>query len=298
MITTNTLALFRADFEDTSAIAGKGVPKPTWEMLRKLNDRGQRDIMTNRVSGFGYASVVDEGDPNPEQIQLALPRMTLSQKRRGFKYKHTIEAAKFDPNGQVAIRAREMGTAFEATKEKDAADFWLNNAFDANHPISTGRPLYANNHTVGDIVAFSNLAPAATLSWSTLESMLTRLGRQKDPRNRTMGYRKKMYLLVPPELEFAAATLAESSLRPSVADNDKNVIKDRFMPVVCDEAVSGTAFALIPVDKDKHGGCKVVNTEAERGFDTDEDKFAKFAIFGLWDIGGEHPFNIIGNPGA
>lgn len=297
-ITTSSLALFRADFEDTSAIAAASVQKPGWDHLVNVADAGQRDIYIKHTSGFPYASEVDEGDPNPEHVQLALPQLTLSQKRRGLKYSHTIEAEKFDPNGMVAVRAREIGTALEAKKELDAVNAWLNLAFDSNFPISTGDALYSDSHTLGDLAAFDNLESASAFSWSTVESMLTALGRQKDPRNRTMSYRKKMYMLVPPELEFDAMTIAESSLRPSTADNDKNVISNRIMPVVLDEATSTTAFALVPVNKEDHGGRKAVRLEAEAGFDTDEHGNAKFTRYALYDIGFAHPFNVRGNSGA
>lgn len=296
-ITTSSLNLFRADFEDTSAIAAKDVPKPAWNHLVAV-DGSQRDVYIKHTTGFRYATEVNEGDPNPTDVQLALPQLTLSQKRYGIKYMHTIEAEKFDPNGMVAVRAKEIGKAVEAAKEKHAVNLLLNNAFDSSYPISTGDPLFSDSHTLGDLTAFDNLATAASLSWSTLETMLTALGSQVDPRNRKMPYRGKMYLLVPPALEFTAAALAESALRPSTADNDKNVIKDRFMPIVLDEATSSTAFALVPANKEDHGGRKAVRIESEAGFDTDEDGFAKFTRYTLFDTGFAHPFNVYGNAGA
>lgn len=300
MLTTQTLNLFRNDFADAANIAEGAVTMPCWDHIRSVSAEEARQMVVylKPTHGFPIATAVNEGQPNPTEIRSAGAQLTLTQLRRGLKTKYTIEAQSFDPYNKIGELGELMGASLGERKEMDACDVLLNNAFDAtNYPIATGKALYDDDHSIGDIT-LDNLDSSASLTASTVESLLVKLASQKGPRNMTKPYTKKMKLLVPPALGYTARTIQESQHLPGVADNDKNVIRDQFEVMVTPFATSTVAYAMIPADPKDMDVWKAVNTNSENGIDQDEDGMVKMARWAIYDIGARTPFNMVGNDGG
>lgn len=298
MISTSTLNFKRADFAEAGIIAEKNEPTPVWNWLRSLDSAKQNPVYVKSNSGWARATKVEEGDPNPTQTRLALPQLTLIQKRRGFKYIHTIESQEFDPYNKFEEAGRFAGAAIAMAKEQDATDLVLNNAFDAtNYPIATGKAFYDDDHLLGDYT-HDNLGSTAALSETSVEAAITALGSQKNPRNEPMPYVKGMYLLVPPALELTARKIIQSTQTLGSNNNDANVVRDRLTAMVCPRATSTTAWALVPQNMQDHYVYKAVAVANDTGIDQDEDGFVKAAYWSLYEVGAENGLNCYGNPGA
>lgn len=294
-ITTDLLNLYRNDWAEADTVAGDPGSMFLWDLMKNIR-ADEKVVYTKPNTGLGYADIVNEGSPNPEKIPVSMDQLTLTQKRRGIKYIHTIEAQKFDLYGKVAEMSKEAVKAINRRKVKDGADMFLNTAFTTN--IATGDPLYSDSHTING-VNFDNLSSAAALSESVVASMLQDLRGQRGPKGEPMAYGGQVVLIVPPALEFTALKIAQSSLVPGTTDNDKNVVASRIRVHVEPEATtSSTAFALVAASSDDLYIKKAVNTAIENGMDADEDGNVKMVKFAIYAYGAELPYNTIGNAGA
>ena len=115
----------------------------------------------------------------------------------------------------------------EVTKEVVHANIF-NNGFDTNFTFganSDGKPLFSASHLNGPFGADgSNLITAADLSETTLEDMVIDIMEQVDPRGLKQAV-QPVCLLIPPNLNFVASRVLDSTLQNDTADNAVNVLK-------------------------------------------------------------------------
>lgn len=297
-ISTNLLNLYRNDWAKADTVAGMVEGLMLWDKLRDV-DPSQKIVYIKSNTGLGYADVVNEGTANPAKTPAERAQLTLTQKRRGISYSHTVEAREFDPYGKVSDMAEEARKAIRRRMKKDSADLFLNNAFSSSHAIATGSALFADSHTVGPGQTLDNLASAAALSESVVATMLTSLRSQRGPKNEPMAYGGQVDLVVPPALEFTALKIAQSSLVPGTPNNDKNVVGSRINVVVETEAInSTTAFCLLASDKNELGCYRAVKVALANGSDADAHGNVEMAKWAIYAIGIQDPFNMVGNAGA
>jgi len=94
----------------------------------------------------------------------------------------------------------------------------------------TGPALVDTYHIFDNSHHQSNLG-ATALDATTLTAGLVALSKMTDTASKRMGLVGK-WLLIPPDLQYTAWTLAYSQLKPGMADNDANPLQGRFTPIV------------------------------------------------------------------
>lgn len=124
------------------------------------------------------------------------------------------------------LRAKELGRAMAEFKQTKAANIF-NNGFTAGFNGGDGVPLFSAAHPTIGAGNLSNTV-ATDLSETALENALINISLFRNDRNRLIGS-KGMMLLIPPQLQFVACRILESSLRSGTADNDINAIKYKGM---------------------------------------------------------------------
>jgi len=294
-ITTGKLNLYRNDWAEADTVSGDLGAMKLWDLMKSIR-ADEKVIYTKPNTGLGYADIANEGQANAEKMPSSLPQLTLTQKRRGVKYSHTIEAQKFDLYGKVGEMAKEAVKAINRRKIKDGADMFLNNAFTT--AIATGSALYADAHSING-TTLDNLGSASALSEANVALGLAALRGQRGSTGEPMAYGGQVLLIVPPALEFTALKIARSSQVPGTTDNDNNVVASRIQVHVEPEATtSSTAYALVAASSSDLYVKKAVNTAMESGMDSDEDGNVKMVKFSIYAYGAELPYNVWGNPGA
>jgi hypothetical protein len=114
------------------------------------------------------------------------------------------------------------------TKQVKAAAT-LNNAFDSNFTGGDGKELCATDHPLAGGGTFRNEpSTAADLNETSLENALIDISTFVDERNMIIALRGTK-LIIPPQLQFVADRLLESTLRVGTADNDVNAIRNMGM---------------------------------------------------------------------
>jgi len=107
----------------------------------------------------------------------------------------------------------------------------------------------STNPTIYDGIALfhtsshgANLGTSA-LSSAAMQSGVTVMREQTNFASKRLGLRPR-FLIVPPELEFTAAIITQSTLAPGSANNDTNVMNGYCVPIVSPQLTSTTQWFL------------------------------------------------------
>lgn len=296
MMTSTARDAARADLEHLFVAEAETYPSVVHAMFNKTYG-SQNPVYMRSITGFGEANVVEDGALIPEDETVILPRLTLTAKTRGKKYRWTHLGQKTDQYSLVQKSGKSASKVVLYKRETDAVNVVYNNAFDSAYPIATGSAFFSNTHSIGG-QTFDNLYPATALSESAIAGMLTQLRSQKNARNLAMPMTGKMKLLVSPSDEFDALKIAQSQLVPGTADNDKNVVSSRFDVVVLNEAISTTAYVMIPENMDEHYLQYYEIDAPNTGMEKLAEGHITFVNQMAYAQGIELPYNCIGSAGA
>ena len=195
---------------------------------------------------------------------------------------------------------RALARSMAHSKQVKAAAT-LNNAFDSSFTGGDGKELCATDHPLGGGGTFRNEpSTAADLNETSLENALIDISTFVDERNMIIALRG-MKLIIPPQLQFVADRLLESTLRPSTSDNDVNAIKNMGM------LPDGYVVNHFLTDTDAF----FIKTDAPRGFihferaplaTSMEDDFTtgnmRFKARERYSFGFSDPRCVFGSPGA
>jgi hypothetical protein len=110
----------------------------------------------------------------------------------------------------------------------------------------TGNPGLADGSTVFDDgvqTTHANRSTAA-LSAGALQAAMTAMLKQTNSAGKRLNIRPR-YLLVPPDLLFAALTIVNSTLIPGSANNDVNVLKGAVEPISVAQFTDATDWYLV-----------------------------------------------------
>jgi len=136
---------------------------------------------------------------------------------------------------------RSHGRGGRATVETIAATVLINafttNGYDGVPLLSNSHPLYGNDGGTCD-----NLATGA-LDSTNLTAALILARQQVDDAGLKIQCKPKK-LIIPEDLEYAAAVLLQSTQLPGGPDNDTNVLRGKLQPVILDYLTSTTAWFL------------------------------------------------------
>jgi hypothetical protein len=251
--------------------------------------------------GFGNAQTKAEGagvnfDNASEAYTARYTHETVT-----LAFALTEEAMEDNLYDRLGARyTRALARSMAHTKQVKASSV-LNSAFDANFAGGDGVELCATNHPLAGGGTFRNEpSVAADLNETSLENALIDISTFVDERNMIIALRG-MKLIVPPQLQFVADRLLESTLRTGSADNDINAIKNMGM---LPEGYTINHFLTDPdaffIKTDTPNGFKhferiPMSTGMEADFDSGN---MRFKARERYSFGYSDPRAVFGSPGA
>jgi hypothetical protein len=179
-----------------------------------------------KLSGFSAAPVKNEGSAiaydNAQEAWTA--RYNHETIALGFSLtEEAIEDNLYDSLSARYTKALARGMAY--TKQVKAASI-INNGFSASYAGGDGVALFSTAHPLISGGTNSNRpATAADLNETSLEAAVIQIAAWTDERGLLIAAKPKK-LIVPPNLQFVATRLLETSLRVGTTDNDINALKN------------------------------------------------------------------------
>ena len=179
--------------------------------------------------GFGNASTKQEGagvsfDTANEAYTARYTHETIA-----LAFALTEEAVEDNLYDRLGARyTRALARSMAHTKQIKAAAV-LNNGFSSSYAGGDNKALLTTDHPLAGGGTFANEpTTGADLNETSLENALIDISTFVDERNMILALRG-MKLIVPPQLQFVADRLLESTLRVGTADNDVNAIRNMGM---------------------------------------------------------------------
>ena len=179
-----------------------------------------------KLSGFSAAPVKNEGaaiayDNAQEAWTARYNHETIAM---GFSItEEAMEDNLYDSLSARYTKALARGMAY--TKQVKAASI-LNNGFSAGVIYGDGQPLFSTAHPLISGGTNSNRpATNADLNETSLEAAVIQIAGWTDERGLLIAAKPRK-LIVPPQLQFVATRLLETSLRVGTTDNDINALKN------------------------------------------------------------------------
>tara|TARA_R100001443_G_C3350856_1_gene176819 strand:- start:541 stop:1449 length:909 start_codon:yes stop_codon:yes gene_type:complete len=253
------------------------------------------------LSGFGNAQTKSEGagvsfDTANEAYTARYTHETIA-----LAFALTEEAIEDNLYDRLGARyTKALARSMAHTKQVKAASV-LNNAFSSSFTGGDGVELCSTAHPLSGGGTFANEpAVAADLNETSLEDALISISTFVDERNMIIALRG-MKLIIPPQLQFIADRLLESTLRPGTADNDVNAHRNMGMipdGYTVNHFLTDTdAFFL---KTDSPNGFKLFErsplaTSMEADFDTGN---MRFKARERYSFGFSDPRCVFGSPGA
>tara|TARA_R100001510_G_scaffold17180_2_gene14498 strand:- start:21887 stop:22795 length:909 start_codon:yes stop_codon:yes gene_type:complete len=251
--------------------------------------------------GFGNAPTKSEGSgvQFDDANEAYTARYTHETVALAFALtEEAVEDNLYDRLGQRYTRA--LARSMAHTKQVKAASV-LNNAFDANFAGGDGKELCATDHPLSGGGTFRNEpSTAADLNETSLENALIDISTFVDERNMIVALRG-MKLIVPPQLQFVADRLLESTLRVGTADNDINALRNMGMlpeGYTINHFLTDPDAFFLKTDAPngfKHFDRSPMRTSMEADFDTGN---MRYKARERYSFGFSDPRCVFGSPGA
>ena len=179
-----------------------------------------------KLAGFSAAPVKNEGaaiayDNAQEAWTARYNHETIAM---GFSI--TEEAMEDNLYDSLSARyTKSLARAMAYTKQVKAASI-LNNGFNASFTYGDGQALFSTAHPLVSGGTNSNRpTTAADLNETSLEAAVIQIAGWTDERGLLIAAKPRK-LIVPPQLQFVATRLLETSLRVGTTDNDINALKN------------------------------------------------------------------------
>ena len=251
--------------------------------------------------GFGNAPTKAEGSGVGFDIANEAFTARYTHETVALAFALTEEAIEDNLYDRLGARyTKALARSMAHTKQVKAAAT-LNNAFDSSFTGGDGKELCATDHPLAGGGTFRNEpSTAADLNETSLENALIDISTFVDERNMIIALRG-MKLIIPPQLQFIADRLLESTLRPGTADNDVNAIRNMGM---VPEGYTINHFLTDPdaffIKTDAPNGFKhfersPMSTNMEADFDTGN---MRFKARERYSFGFSDPRCVFGSPEA
>ena len=251
--------------------------------------------------GFGNAPTKTEGAGVDFDDANEAYTARYSHETVALAFALTEEAIEDNLYDRLGARyTKALARSMAHTKQVKAAAV-LNNAFNASFTGGDGVELCSAVHPLGAGGTFANEpSTAADLNETSLENALIDISTFVDERNMIIALRGAK-MIIPPQLQFIADRLLESTLRPGTADNDINATKNMGM---VPEGYTVNHFLTDPdaffIKTDAPNGFKhfersPMRTNMEADFDTGN---MRFKARERYSFGFSDPRCIFGSPGA
>ncbi|MBD3335757.1 MAG: hypothetical protein GF355_09600 [Candidatus Eisenbacteria bacterium] len=180
-------------------------------------------VQKSMIGDMGLLETFDDDESWPTDRYDETYYKTFTVVQYGTSVKIGQVAMEDDKWSVFGERARLMGQVAQITQEIHAASIF-NNGFDAvNFPIPDGQALCDGAHPLDGGATDSNLG-AADVDVGPLQAAITAFKQQRSHRGHFIGAVPVM-VLIPVELEWMLIELLQSKLRPDVAENATNALR-------------------------------------------------------------------------
>jgi hypothetical protein len=254
-----------------------------------------------KLAGFSAAPVKNEGaaiayDNAQEAWTARYNHETIAM---GFSI--TEEAMEDNLYDSLSARyTKSLARAMAFTKQVKAASI-LNNGFNAAFTYGDGQALFSTAHPLISGGTNSNRpATAADLNETSLEAAVIQIAGWTDERGLLIAAKPRK-LIVPPQLQFVATRLLETSLRVGTTDNDINAIKNNgSIPegYTVNHFLTDTNAWFLKTDVPnglKNFERVALTTSMDQDFDTGNSRFKARARY---SFGCSDPLGMFASPGA
>jgi len=254
-----------------------------------------------KLSGFSAAPVKNEGSAiaydNAQEAWTA--RYNHETIAMGFSI--TEEAMEDNLYDSLSARyTKALARAMAYTKQVKAAAI-LNNGFSPAVVYGDGQSLFSTAHPLVSGGTNSNRpATAADLNETSLEAAVIQIAAWTDERGLLIAAKPRK-LIVPPNLQFVATRLLETSLRVGTTDNDINALKNNgSIPegYTVNHFLTDTNAWFLTTDVPnglKHFVRVPLATSMDTDFDTGNNRYKARERY---SFGVSDPLGMFGSPGA
>ncbi len=272
-----------------------------WKRIFKVESSKkayEEDVLT---TGFGAAVVKPEGSAftYDDAAEAWTSRYTHETIALGFQI--TSEAVEDNLYMSAGAKlSKALARSMQHTKEIKCAAV-LNNGFSASFTGGDGVALFSASHPLAGGGTFSNLlATPADISETAIEDLLIQIRKCKDDRGIPIALRATD-VIIPPELEYIACRILDSTLRTNSADNDVNAINRKGIfgrdPIIITRMTDADQWGILT---DAADGLKMfqrspVQTKMEPEFNTDNFRYRAKERY---SVGWSDPRAIFGSQGA
>jgi len=272
--------------------------EPVCDKLFNVYDSAQYREHILTFGGIGTLDTKAEGEAvnYTSPIEGFLTTFTHVVYAKGIRI--TEEAWSDDLYGVMEDSPAELGGAAAANRESITANHF-NNGFDSSYTGADGKELFATDHVRENGDSYKNeLSTAADLSRTSLEQANIDFRNFRTGGGRRMQIQPKT-LLVPPDLQYEAVRILDSSLQPEDDTNAVNPISDAGLTLqVWDYLTDSDAWFLL-ADKGDHKltiyDREPFTTSHIFDFDTGDIKFkGKERFSSSWG----DPRGLFGSPGS
>lgn len=228
--------------------------KPIWRRIYSVKDSDKRSELVTTVTGVGDIPEKPEGQAYATDVIKVGYTKEFLHTEFGMMFEVTKTALEDDRYDVLADHAKWFMFSARVVQEKRAA-IPFNNGF-TTETTPDGVSVFNSTHALkGGGTARNQLSTAADLSWTSLQQALVDWQREtKFEAGQFMMPVEDLILYVPPELEFTAAKIVNSTLQPGVADNDLNTIKTlRNITVVKNVYLTDTDAWFLLANNKTHG---------------------------------------------
>jgi len=254
-----------------------------------------------KLAGFSAAPVKNEGaaiayDNAQEAWTARYNHETIAM---GFSI--TEEAMEDNLYDSLSARyTKSLARAMSYTKQVKGAVI-LNNGFNAAFTYGDGQALFSTAHPLVSGGTNSNRpATAADLNETSLEAAVIQIAGWTDERGLLIAAKPRK-LVVPPQLQFVATRLLETSLRVGTTDNDINALKNNgSIPegYTVNHFLTDTNAWFLKTDVPnglKHFVRVPLATSMDADFDTGNSRYKARERY---SFGVSDPLGCFGSPGA
>lgn len=235
----------RGNFAELSDNFDKSIYTLLFDARKELPNRWKETIQEKKskkrfertLSVVGVGDIPEKGEGAAYTSSILRPGWSKDflHTEFGLMFEVTQTALEDDQYDQLSNHARWFMASARYVEEKRAAILY-NNGF-TTELSADGVSIFNSAHVLkGGGTARNVLSSAADLSATSLEQALIDLSTEtKVEAGQLVTPPQSLTLLVPPQLEFQAYRLINSTLRPGTADNDVNALKERKFRVVVNE---------------------------------------------------------------
>lgn len=247
------------------------------------------------ISGFGLIPKKNEG------VEMASDDVIQGFDKRythdtyALQYRITREMIEDELYGIIKKLPAALGRSMRITVETDAANVF-NRAFNSSYTGGDGKELCATDHPLLDGSTQKNeLTTPADLTAASLEQALIDIAATTDDRG-LLVHLVPQKLVVPPNLEWTARKLLNSTLDPDSANNAINPAKNQLQLVVNHFLTDTDAWFILCDSHELNWFWRVKPDHMQdNDFGTQD---AKFAVRARWSRGWSMPWGVFGSPGA